>query len=461
MSAIRAFIVSATFAALAPVPAPAQDGTLDLSFGVAGKQRVVFDRPPFAGDRAYAVSVQADGHILIAGDVCASATDCLAGTARLLPGGALDPSFNGDGQAAFSFHPDSTMSNPAAILERSDGRVVVVAHVQLAGAAYVGLVRLTDAGLFDGSFGDPGTPGRALRSLPGGAVWIGANAAILEADGKIVVGGVGIQTGFSDLDFFVARFTAQGALDDTFSGDGVAWIAFDGGGADDDLLRTLISTGGGGVLAAGAISRDFGDGDTGIVRLTATGALDTAFGDGGRLEWEADDLFEDLVDTPLSLRLQPDGRLLLLGTAQSLVDGSPSVYFGRMLSDGSYDPTLAVVVPDLVPGAGNEVGVAIDIESDLKLVVVASANDRCLAARFDTNGAALDPTFGQSGVAQVSGWLGADASCSGLKRTGRGLILVGSTEGADDDFLIAQLRSPFFRDGFEFGNSSRWSSTVP
>jgi uncharacterized delta-60 repeat protein len=461
MSPFRPLALAAAFATVLPAVAPAQDGTLDPTFGIAGKQRVVFDRPPLAGDGAFAAAVQPDGRIVLAGDACSTVTDCMAATARLLPGGALDPTFNGDGQAAFDFHPDATINSSSAVLVRPDGRIYVVAHVATPAGVFIGLVRLTADGLFDDLFGDPGTPGRALRTIPGGALWVAASDALLQADGKIVVGGTAVRAGFTDRDMFVARFTATGALDPTFSGDGVSWIAFDRGGSNDDYLNELIHSGGGGFLAAGPIAAGGGDGDTGIARLTATGALDTAFGGTGAIGWEANDIFGDQVDTPMSLRLQPDGRLLVLGTAQSVGGGFREIYFGRVLTNGDYDPTLTVAVPNLVPGVGDEDGVAIDFQGDLKLLVAAEADGDCLVARFGVNGATLDPTFGQGGVTHVSGWLGDDAHCTGMTFTGRGPVLFGDTRGDDLDFLIAQLRTPFFRDGFETGNTSRWSSVAP
>lgn len=462
MSPFRPLALAAAFATVLPTLAPAQDGTLDPTFGIAGKQRVVFDRPPDADDLATAASVQPDGRILVAGKVCATFTDCFVGAARLLPGGGLDATFNADGQAAFDGHPDATISHPAAILARPDGRVWIVSHVLTGAGGFVGLVRLTADGLFDSSFGDPGTPGRALRTVPGGTIGVGASAALLQADGKLVVGGSGQQAGFTDSDFFVARFTATGSLDPTFGGgDGVIWVAFDHGGGNHDSLDDLVAAGAG-FYVAGQISAGPTDRDTGVARLTSAGVLDTAFGGDGRVEWEADDLFGDLQDSnPIGLRRQPDGRLLLVGTAIDPADGSHQVFLGRLLVDGSYDPTLTVAMLDLLPGAGDETALGVDVQADRKLVVAARVVGECLVARFDANGAALDPTFAAGGVAHVTGWLGDAATCTELAATPRGPLAIGITTDADSDFLVAQIRATFFRDGFASGNTGRWSSTQP
>ena len=65
------------------------DGTLDNSFGTGGKVITVFT----ADDRAYAIALQTDGKIVVAGQTDLSSM----AIARYNSDGSLDPAFDGDG----------------------------------------------------------------------------------------------------------------------------------------------------------------------------------------------------------------------------------------------------------------------------------------------------------------------------------------------------------------------------
>jgi len=95
------------------------DGALDTTFGTDGKVTTDF---AVSRDEAWAVAVQSDGKIIVAGrteDYAPRLMDF--GLVRYLPNGSLDVTFDGDGKAATDF-PGS--DSAFAVDVQPDGRIV-------------------------------------------------------------------------------------------------------------------------------------------------------------------------------------------------------------------------------------------------------------------------------------------------------------------------------------------------
>ena len=74
------------------------DGSLDTGFGENGQVITNYIYSPNNGeDVAYAVALQPDGHIIVAGDTLNCETSYDFGLSRYNPDGTLDTSFDGDG----------------------------------------------------------------------------------------------------------------------------------------------------------------------------------------------------------------------------------------------------------------------------------------------------------------------------------------------------------------------------
>jgi uncharacterized delta-60 repeat protein len=138
------------------------DGTLDASFGRGGKVVTNFGIKTSNGypsdDWAYAVAVEPDGKIVLAGasDIRGNAAE-RSGTplddfalARYSANGRLDPSFGRDGKVLTPFDEGQSLVQDVAI--QTDGKIVAVGG----GAGYFDLARYTTDGLPDPSFGGGG-----------------------------------------------------------------------------------------------------------------------------------------------------------------------------------------------------------------------------------------------------------------------------------------------------------------
>jgi serralysin len=257
--------VTANVAAAAP-------GDLDDGFGPNGK--VVTSGGSLQGqDTGNGVAVQPDGKVVIAGAVGVSLpSDELHDVAviRYRADGTRDPDFAGDGLFTMDVGGGQDFGYDVAI--DASGRIVVAGTTYRGGDADVLVMRLTPAGTPDPTFGDGGVETTALSTIGDRA-----RAVVVQPDGRIVVAGeTGASGGGGDL--FVARYTETGGLDRSFSGDGVATMDVLGGA---DSARDLVMQPNGAFVVTGSAN----DGSRGVIvvaRFTAGGIADPTFSGDGR-----------------------------------------------------------------------------------------------------------------------------------------------------------------------------------
>ena len=148
------------------------------------------------------------------------------------------------------------------------------------------------------------------------------NSVTVQADGKILVAGT------SDYNFALARYTADGSLDTSFSGDGMLATDFFG---MDDWGRSVTVQADGKILLAGGSNGDFS-----LARYTTDGSLDTSFSDDGTLVTD----FGTDVDEGYSVTVQADGKILVAGTSGN------DFALARYNTDGTLDTTFGSAVID-------------------------------------------------------------------------------------------------------------------
>ena len=163
------------------------------------------------------------------------------------------------------------------ILVLGNGKVLVAGSNGLGQSLAV--VRLTAAGAPDSSFSGDGMAVKAATNVYGG------QQLAVDANGRIYVAGEREQVfGPGDMasDLAVAKFTATGAADNTFSTDAVAFV----GQRRIDQLSDLAVDRSGRVLLMGDSRQGYFDlqGGVGLVaRLRANGTLDPAFSTDGKM----------------------------------------------------------------------------------------------------------------------------------------------------------------------------------
>ena len=172
-----------------------RDGTLDASFGGDGKVRTRLGSP-YAS--AHGIAIQADGKIVVAG----RSSDRFA-LARYNLNGSLDASFGGDGIVTTRFRSYATAFD---VDIDADGRILVAGEVccgvEPPGSGFA-LARYTPAGDLDASFGGDGRVRTTFRFGYGPAT-----ALTIQPDGKVVAAGwAGF--GHGTVYFAVVRYLAS------------------------------------------------------------------------------------------------------------------------------------------------------------------------------------------------------------------------------------------------------------
>lgn len=257
------------------------DGSFDNTFNVGGVGTF---------GAVAATAILPDGKILIGGGFVSYNGTSLNGIARLHPNGSLDTTFNA-GTGFSSILPPPWVFDMAI---QPDGKIIVVGgFTRFNGTAIAGVCRLLPNGSLDTTF----NPGAGPNNI--------VQAVALQADGKIVVGGV-----FARFDGVnksqLARLLPNGSLDTAFTN-----------GATGDVRRVIVQPDGKILISGWRFNR-----------LETNGSLDpsfpTALGTG---------------NTYSGLALQPDGKIIVSGAFTSFL-GQPRQRIVRVLPNGALDPTF-------------------------------------------------------------------------------------------------------------------------
>ena len=134
------------------------DGSLDASFGSGGKVTTAFGG---ATDQAYAIAIQSDGKVLVVGSASNGSNDDFA-LARYNSDGSLDASFDSDGRVTTDFGSAADVAYAVAI--QSDGKIVVAGSASNGSNDDFALARYNSDGSLDTSFGSGGKAMTAILS---------------------------------------------------------------------------------------------------------------------------------------------------------------------------------------------------------------------------------------------------------------------------------------------------------
>jgi uncharacterized delta-60 repeat protein len=378
-------------------------------------------------DQGFSTIVQPDGRILMAGQTTLGSIGTFAEFAlvRYLADGSLDPTFGTGGIVKTDIGPRHDQGLALAL--QADGRIVLGGVATAAGGRRddFALARYNTNGTLDTSFGNDGIVTTALGTTSTVGLSIG-----VQPDGKIVLAGYAANPPIP-ANFALARFNTDGTLDAGFGTGGTLTTDFIG--AHDGAFSMAIQPDGR-IVAAGYAELGPGDYEFGLVRYNGDGSLDTAFGVGGRVT-------SSFVGNAVaySVALQPDGRILIGGSA--MVGGSDDFALMRFNSDGSADASFGTAGTVTTRAtAGIDTVRSIGIQRDGKIVVGGTAGEDFALARYFADGF-LDFTFGDGGIVTTPINLYEDTGYSlSLQPDGR-IVLGGyarDTSGGLPDFAIAR-----------------------
>lgn len=373
------------------------------SFAGAGDVDLSFDPGLGVNGPVNAVAIQPDGKVIIGGRFTTVRGFARTNLARL----------NADGSGDATFQPANDFNIVDALALLPNGQVLVGSQFITSACDESGcyeygwsrLVRLDSNGAVDAGF----TPAFVDVGSP-----YGYSALTLQPDGKILIGGYFTQINGTNRNG-IARLNANGTLDPGFDpGAGI--------GGHQPWVYAIALESDGRMIVGGMFSFFNGTNRNGVARLNADGSLDAAFDPGAQLsgsyprahavavqpdgkilvggyftnsalnalarfntDGSVDGSFQpetpmgemaSELDTAgvLSLRVQPDGRILVAGAAahyygcvdNSCSSSSSTNFLTRLHSDGSRDASFHISSPS--PGGWTAVS-KMELHPDGKLIL--------------------------------------------------------------------------------------------
>ena len=340
------------------------DGTLDTDFSDDGG--VISNMEALIGGSQITLSsetlqVMDDGRIMVAGYVVAPTAPSSSDRSndvivvQYLPDGTLDTSFSGDGIlvadiGALLGGEVGSDDRIYAMKVTEDGKIIIAGTTNVSpslGSEFLVMHYRADGTLntnFDGD-GLVTTDMDPFSGASGGLEYIQSLA--LTKDGRIIV--VGYTGGPSYARFVVVRYLADGALDASFSSDGVivedlSGFAINYKAAKDSVAKQVAVLDNGRIVVAGYIG--FPDrGESIAIRYRGDGSVDTTFGSDGVVITIIDTEDADNNSYVKSMRMMEDGRMILAGSLY--LDTERKVVVTRHVGDASPQYDIHLVLPIL------------------------------------------------------------------------------------------------------------------
>jgi len=297
------------------------NGSLDRSFGSGGIVTTTFPE----GSYAFDVALQPDGKIIAAGTVFVDfnpgdISDTDFALARYNSDGSLDTTFGNGGTVMtdyFGFEDDVF-----SVLIQPDGKIVAVGSANNPATFYdFAAARYLSNGAIDTTFGVSGK----VSTDFGDQNFDRARSAALQSDGRIVAAGFAISQNGVVQNFAVARYTSNGILDTTFSGDGKTQIDF--GNCCQSAMKVLLQSDGK-IITVGGSNGESSEDDFLLARLSPRGSLDATFGVGGKVRTS----FGDLNGGANGAALQSDGKIVAVGFQATFSNQWSNFALARYLS---------------------------------------------------------------------------------------------------------------------------------
>lgn len=378
--------------------------------------------------------------------------------ARAQNPGDLDSTF---GNAGIVVTPITDGANlyeePTSMLVQPDGKIVVCGMVEYSDEetgypVSFFLARYNPAGTLDASFG---TDGKVIAPFGGssGGVYTGQSIA-LQGDGKIIA--VGYWFGRSSA-FAVNRYNPDGTVDISFGTGGTVITPNVIGGAYDVAVQPDDK-----IIVIGSAYVRGQDNNFAVVRYNPNGSLDASFGTNGSVTTAVGN--GEIVDEAYAVALQPDGKILVVGT--SFIIGGISgedLALVRYQPNGSLDAGFGAN-GKIIHSLTNEHEIASDVavQPDGKIVVVGDNRygvGPSAIVRYNGDGS-LDTDFAANGIFSTPRDFFSGRHLA-LQPDGK-IVLFGSgrvAEDAPDAFAVARLNQNGVPDA-SFGLNGRLLTSI-
>jgi uncharacterized delta-60 repeat protein len=305
-----------------------------------------------------------------------------------------------------------------AVAVQPNGKVVLAGYSIVGGNQNVAIARLTARGVPDTSFSGDG---RFTYEPAAGTIEF-ANAVAAQPDGKIVFAGH-TSAGGSLAD--VGRLADDGSFDGSFDGDGHR--GYEWGGTD---VATSVAVRPNGKIVIAGYTDAFG-GDIVVQQANADGSPDPSFGGGGG----ARRIVRGGAQVTGALALQRDGKVVVAGTTWGAAGSD--IVVTRLTANGAPDPSFARSGSVVVNLPGDQFGPSVRVAPDGRIVVagsskVGAADQDFLLLRFNAGGT-LDRSFATGGRSVLDPVGLVDLGHSAVVQPDGKVAFVGTVFAADGD----------------------------
>lgn len=433
-------------------------GVLDATYsdeGVAQLGSVTIGATSNRDEFPREMYLNSDGSVYFTGETHGDFDELNAGAkdvfvAKLNSVGGLDTSFATTGVIQFGL---STLGYGTSgddyffgVQVDSSGNVYLAGYTegsladQNGGGGYKDIIvaKYNSNGKLDSTFGNNGLVQIGDTTIGGASAAFDETVTDLKIDGSgniFIAGYTGSSLGEASsggTDAFVVKLTSTGALDTSFSSDGIAQlgnVTIGAGASGNETVSRMQLDGSGNIFIVGNTrgaldETNAGGDDIFIAKLTSTGALDTGFATTGVLQLgnttmgaaaNADDVATDI-------ELDNSGNIYVIGHTAGALDetnaGNDDVFILKLTSAGAFDNTFAtngiLQLGNTTVGAGasasdSAYGLAVDGATGVSYIggYTRGALDEANAGFTDifvakiTSAGALDTGFSTNGIMQL------------------------------------------------------------
>jgi uncharacterized delta-60 repeat protein len=275
-----------------------------------------------------------------------------------------------------------------------------------------------------------GGDGKVLTRFEGGGA---AFDMAIQPDAKVVAVG---RAGSPDVDWALARYKLDGKLDPTFGGDGRVTTHFT---RKFEFTPGVAVQANGKILAVGSLDAKFI-----VARYRSNGVLDPAFGGDGTVLTK----FGGVEAGATATAIQPDGKIVALGIAESLTCCPHTAEFAlaRYNLDGTLDTTFSGNGKVTTALSGKyDFAEDLAIPPDGKIVAVGTGTGQFEIARYNADGT-LDATFDGDGFAFTDFTVG-DDSAGAVAIQPDGKIVAAGDAGGPGEYTSAFGLARYNADG--------------
>jgi uncharacterized delta-60 repeat protein len=355
-----------------------KDGIVDSSYGSQGLVITNFGN----SCNINSIALTTDNKVVAVGNYNNGSAGDFA-IARYLKTGALDPTFNGNGEVTSNF---GNSDNAVSVALDTAGKIVVGGYyTDPSNNSHFEIARYTTNGSLDSTFNGSGVTG---TNFGNNQEYLSAIA--LQSNGEIIAGGNSWGgESYSELAF--ARFNANGSIDNSF---GINGQTLDPMGSNDYDYLYFLTIGANGEIFSGGYTLSDNIGYFTLLRLDPNGSIDSSFASAGNLLY----FYPGNSIGYLGAMVQNDGKIVVNGNTYA--GGFSTAYFlARFNPDGTSDHTYGT------NGMATTNGNAAVMQTDQKVVEVnysivdSTGAVGVVMSRYKVDGSP-DPTYGTNGVVQ-------------------------------------------------------------